>query len=123
MSLFESSKWLSESASSAQSPTSPQEAQDRDDLARSTRAKSLPHVKIQVHRDDIAFLAAKAPPCRDVTAWQRVFPLPGIRPRLMIVESRAAKQGVSRRRKGEVSAGWGILYEEGREWWSREAKI
>lgn len=81
-------------------------------------------VSAKLHSDDLAWLLHLAPSPAVREAW-----LTGeARPeqgwyRLLLAESRATKCGGSRRTVASVHDGWGVLYDEGRDWWDAEAQM
>lgn len=85
--------------------------------------KQLPLIIAKLHWTDHASSMDRAPNEATLEAWRKGNPLPGQKRRLLICEGEAAKRGIWRRDLGEVSGGWGVLYDEGKEWWNREASV
>lgn len=85
--------------------------------------KQLPLITVKLHPTDVLSLLARAPTRETREAWIKGILVPGQKRRLLVCGSQAAHKGVARRDLGEVSGGWGVLYEEGREWWNRESGV
>lgn len=105
------------------SSSSHRSTQHRSVSADEGRSRPLPLVVVKLHAKDLQKLLDRAPDRITERAWLRGLALPGYSRRLKLCESIAAQRDLFCRDPSEVSAPWATLYEEGREWWSREAKL
>lgn len=85
----------------------------------------LPLINAVLRYDDVATLYDRHP--TDKLYWASIFedPLADETPRRLLLQtSRAAGLGAKRESPlGGISKGWEVLYNQGRDWWNREARM